>query len=312
MAKTPPAKTKPSSKTAPAAKSGNGASTAHARIDLDRLAAMLDALPSLDETTRAAFRSQFTDDQCRELGATTRAAVVELEAMGMARTAWDFLLGPRTALVRYTPERLAWLLTCLGELVAARGDDLAARNKAASSRSGRSLAETAAQRVLGELHLALRDVVVGRDDLAKALDTAGDSVTPTSDTAGALDAYANVLDAWLRGKDRALHALLRGANLGAEDVIRAREAASALRRERDASQSLGSARYDSAAVNAIEGRVLFELRLLRKTFGRAAERTGDPTIPTIRVSPNLRRVFALTADTPADGSPAPAPPVPPG
>ena len=307
MAKPTRTNSRPSPRTPAPAKPGN---RAHARIDLDRLAAMLGALPSLDETTRAAFRSQFTDDQCRELGATTRAAVVELEAMGMARTAFDFLQGPRTALVRYSPERLAYLLAGIGDLVEARGDDLAARNKAASSRGGRSLAEAAAQRVAGELHLALRDVVVGHEALARELDEARRSVTPATDLAASLDALAGVLDRWLRGKNPWLHALLRGANLSDADITRARDASAALRRERDAAQSQGPSRYDSAAVNAIEGRVLFELRLLRKTFLRAAERTGDPAIPSIRVSPGLRRVFALGADDPGIESPAPAPPTP--
>lgn len=306
-----PKATKTKAKTPPSTTPAK-APTANPRIDVERLAAMVAELPALDETTRAAFRAQFTDEQCRELGTNTRAAVVELEAMGMARTAFDFLRGPRTALVRYSPERLAWLLACLAELVAARASDLSARHTAASTRGGRSLAESAAQRVAGELHLALRDVVVGHDALAQHLDDARANVTPAADLAAQLDALAAVLDGWVRGSDRGLLAILRGSNLGAGDVSRARDAAAALRRERDAAQSQGSSRFDSATVNAIEGRVLFELRLLRKTFLRAADRTGDPTIPSIRVSPGLRRVFALGADDPGITPPAPTPPSPAG
>lgn len=296
MGKKPASKAKSAPKASSAKKAVVDKATNQARIEVHRLAAMIEALPSLDDTLRAAFRGQFSDDRCRELGATTRAAVVELEAMGMARPAFDFVQGPKGGMVRYAPQRMAWLLECLAALVALRQDDVVTRSKAASQRGGRSLAEESAQRVSGELSLALQDITVGRDDLAQALSEARASVVPTSDTAAMLASLAGLAARWLQSGDALTRALLLGANVTADDVSRAQDAVAALRRERDAAQGAAASKHDSAAVNAIEGRVLFELRLLRKTFLRAADRSGDPAIPSIRVSPGLKRVFSAAGD----------------
>lgn len=283
-----------------------------ARIDLGRLAAMLAGLPPVSEAERAGFRSQFSDEKARALGATTRAAVVELEAMRFARPAYDYLLASNNRRVRYAPVRLAFLLECVAELADARAADVTARTKAAAKQGGRSLAESRAAAILGELSLSMQDVTVGSDDLSAQLASARKLAVPADDTAAALDALAQRLEGWLADSDPRLAALLAGYNLGAEDVTAARAAAAALRKERDAAQATGSAHHDGAAVNAIEGRVLFEMRLLRKLFHRASDRTGDPSIPRLNPSPGLRRVFS-DGPTDAEGgpdSPAPTPPTP--
>jgi hypothetical protein len=304
MGKSSPKKAKPSAKAAAsstktsaktASAKGSGASK-YTRVDLDRVSSMLSALPAIDDTSRGAFRAQCSDEKARALGATTRAATVEVEALGMARGAYAFVLGSKSRLVRYAPARLAWLLECIGELARVRDADVSERQKAAASRSGRSLAKESAQRTLGDLSLALQDVSEGRDDLTASLAAARAAVTPASDTAATLTAFADLLDAWRTKGDAQTRALLAGAHLDADDVTRARADAAALRREQDDAQGRGSALFDSAAVNTHEGRVLFELRYLRRVFHRASDRTGDPEIPRFKVSPGLQRVFAASAD----------------
>lgn len=101
------------------------------------------------------------------------------------------------------------------------------------------------------------------------------------------------------------HALLAGYNLTTGDVSRARADLAALRHEQRTAVGVGSARFDGPAVNALEGRVLFEMRTLRKSFHRAREHGGDPTIPRFVISPTLQRVFASTGpdDAPAPDAP---------
>lgn len=262
-----------------------------ARIERARLAALLSELPSLGEVQRKAFLRQFSDESCRALGATTRAAVVELEAMRFARLAHGFLRGPSAASVRYAPARLAWLLECLDALVDAREADVAARGAVQAKQRGRSLAAERALSLAGELSLALQDAAVGEESLARELNDARALVTPADDAAATLDALAGVLESWLSRGDATLAALLDGYALGAQDALAARDAASSLRAERARAQGGGNASTDGAAVNVREGRVLYELRLLRKLFHRASDRLGDPAIPRFNPSPTLRRVF---------------------
>lgn len=166
--------------------------------------------------------------------------------------------------------------------------------------------------MLRERYLALQDVVVGRDELARSLAQARDAVVPVSDTAAMLGALANLVANWLESGDALIRALLLGANVSADDVARARDAEATLRRERYAAQGAASAKFESAAVNGLEGRVLFELRLLRKTFLRMANRTGDPGILRIRVSPGLARVLTAAVSDDAEEPAEPQAPVQPG
>ncbi|MEZ4394366.1 MAG: hypothetical protein R3A48_25110 [Polyangiales bacterium] len=262
-----------------------------ARIERAQLAALLSELPSLGEVQRKAFLRQFSDESCRALGVTTRAAVVELEAMRFARLAHGFLRGPAAASVRYAPARLAWLLECLDALVGAREADVAARGAVQAKQRGRTLAAERATSLAGELSLALQDAAVGDESLARELSDARSLVTPADDAAAALDALAGVLESWLKRGDATLAALLDGYGLSTQDVAAARDAASSLRAERARAQGGGNALTDGAEVNVREGRVLYELRLLRKLFHRASDRLGDPTIPRFNPSPSLRRVF---------------------
>ena len=284
-------RTKPKPKPTPTPSKTAPSAASTARIERSQLLGLLSSLPSLSDVQRGAFRAQFDDETCRALGATTRAALVELEAMRFARLAHGFLTGPRASAVRYTPARLAWALECLGALVDAREADVAARGKVQATQRGRTLAAERATSLAGELSLSLQDAAVGDADRARELTDARALVTPTDDAPALLDALATVLERWLGRNDPALTALLEGYGLSAADVRAARDAAATLRAERNRAQGTGNASTDGPAVNVREGRVLYELRLLRKLFHRASDRLGDPEIPRFNPSPALRRVF---------------------
>ncbi len=278
-----------------------------ARIERSQLLALLSALPALSDVERGAFRAQFDDEACRTLGATTRAAVVELEAMRFARVAHGFVTGPRASKVRYTPARMAWLLESLDALVDAREADVTARGKVQATQRDRTLAAERASALTGELSLTLQDAAVGDAGRAKELNDTRALVTPTDDAPALLDALATVLESWLGRNDPSLTALLSGYGLGPADARTAREAAAVLRTERSRAQGAGNATTDGPAVNVREGRVLYELRLLRKLFHRASDRFGDPEIPRFNPSPTLRRVFT---DERKGNEETPVPPIP--
>lgn len=294
---------KPTSSTPKAASSPRSP----ARIDLSELGALLSSLPAPSETQRGAFRAQFSDARCANLGATTRAATVETEALRFARTAATTLLGPGGASVRYTPTRLAWLGECLAELAARRSSDVEARTDASGRKSSRSVLEIKARAVGSDLSLALQDVSEGNDTLRNELRDARAKVTPADDVLGLLDGHCAVLAAWLQGSE-VLRALLESARLDEGTLSAARDAAEALRRERTRANTGANPEFDGPAVNVIEGRVLYEMRLLRKVFNRARERSGDRTIPALTPAPALQRIF-LTVDreesVPAEPAPAP-------
>lgn len=298
------AKSKPRHPSKPQKAPENPESTA--RVDRARLMSMLAELPRLSDVQRGAFGAQFSNERCRELGAKTRGAVVEFEAMRFARLAHGFLLGPHAGLVRYTPGRLAWLLECLKSLIDALDGDVAARSEVQLKQRGRSLAQAHASSLLGELSLSLLDASVGNEALARELADARDLVAPRDDVPGLLKALAGVLERWLGRGDAGLTALLAGFGLNAADVRAARDAAETLLRERSVAQGAGNAKVDGDAANVAEGRVIYEMRLLRKVFHRAHERSGDPEIPRLSVSPGLHRVFRS-----ADASDEPTPPLPP-
>lgn len=259
-------------------------------------------LPPLTDASREAFRAQFDEEQARALGATTKAVTVELEAMRMAVTAHEFLRGPSAGAVRYAPQRLTWFIESLGRLAEARAADVSTRRKADTTRAGRSLAEESAARTLGELSQTMTEVVGGRNALARGLSAMRARVEPKTDTGANLEAHADLLAEWLGATDPVQQALLAGYNLTAGDVSRARADLAALRSEQRTAVGVGSSRFDGPAVNALEGRVLFEMRTLRKSFHRARERSGDPTIPRFVISPSLQRIFAAA---PGDDAPAP-------
>lgn len=291
----------------PRVKSTGSSTLSTARIDIEQLATLLASLPSPGDLQRRAFRGQFSAERCATLGTKTRASTVELEAMRFAQDAAAYLRRPEAVGLRYTPVRLAWLLECIGALAAARQQDVARKTAGSSLKAERSVAALRAAAIGGELSLTLQDLAEGDDSLRAELQTARATASPAQDVLALLDAHAHVLEGWLRGTPE-LQALLDAARVDASTLTEAKRAAEQLRSERTRAQPAGNTTADSPDVNVAEGRVLYELRLLRKTFRRARERGGDPSIPALNPSPTLRRIF-LRADAGDTEEARPSPPV---
>lgn len=299
MAKTPP---KAKKATSPHAKRA-----APSRIDASVLAGILTSLPTPTEAQRRAFRAQFSDTRCAALGATTRAATVEAEALRFVQGAIETLRGPAAESVRYIPARLAWLLECVVTLTEQRTQDVRGRSDSSARKSERGVLEQKARLVSSDLSLALQDVAEGDEGRLAALRNARAKVSPADDVLGLLDAHTAVLADWLQG-DEAVRTLLASARLDDGTLAAARDAADALRRARSTANSAGNPQVDGPAVNVVEGRVLYEMRLLRKVFSRARERTGDRRIPALTPAPALQRVFINVDRDEAEPAPPPAPP----
>jgi hypothetical protein len=278
---------------------------APSRIDSSVLAGLLSLLPTPNEAQRRAFRAQFSDTRCAALGDTTRAAILEAEALRFAQGALEVLRGPTAAQVRYIPARLAWLLECVVTLTEQRTQDVRVRSDSSARKSERSVLEQKARLVSSDLSLALQDVAEGDESLLAALRNARAKVSPADDVLGLLDAHTAVLTAWLQG-DEAVRTLLASARLDDDTLAAAREAADALRRARSTANTAGNPQVDGPAVNVVEGRVIYEMRLLRKVFNRARERTGDRRIPALTPVPALQRVF-LWIDRTESAPDAPTP-----
>ena len=74
---------------------------------------LLADLPRLTDAERAAFRAQFTDEQCAALGDRTKSGAVQKDAFGWAKVMHSTLRAHPHAVRRYGATRLAWFVECL-------------------------------------------------------------------------------------------------------------------------------------------------------------------------------------------------------
>jgi hypothetical protein len=308
------ATTTPTKKPAPAKKTASASPTAATKThgeDAPLLAAAQTLLASrspISDVERDAFRSRAPDEICDALGVRTKSVGVARDALAWAKVI-DATLRKAPAAVRpYSAPRFAWLLENVVALLDARAADRAAAKTASATRDGASGVEGAARAVRNDL-LAMLDDLAGEAPADRAaLDAARGGAHSREETAASLGALADLAAAWLARKDAAARALVAASGLAQGDVDRARAAAVALV-SASSSTVLGGRvdARDTAAINRIEGRVLFELRAAMAAF--AAANARDKTVP--KLSPGAGTRAALSHGKPSAPGTDPATPATP-
>jgi hypothetical protein len=277
----------------PAPSASKAAFTQIVAPSVDRVElAMLAWRPQLESRMRDAFRSQCSDARAEELGLVTKAVGVLAEARQwctvIERTLTHLVPGQT---VRYSADRLTWLL----ENVAALADTIASEGgRAAGAGSAAGTAAVSEQRARArrnDLLLALQEIADGNATLETELAAArGTSETPTAVLAS-LRELASLGLRWATSFDPNIHALTESVGLTRADLGAALGAADALEGA-PSGKTTSPARSgkDSAAVNRIEGRVLFEMGKAMAPINDAAARgIGDKLTPGPATSRVLSR-----------------------
>ncbi len=309
--KKPAGKTKTATTSPTKKPSSNAAATAVPRGDDAPLAlaarTLLAAWPPISDVDREAFASRAPDAVCDALGARTKSLGVARDALGWAKTIDAALRAAPAAVRPYSAPRFAWLLENVVALLDARAAEATSTKTASTTRDGASSVEAVARAVRNELLLLLEELAGEAADDLPALEAARGSAATHGALAASLDALADVAAGWLASKDPHARALVAASGLAQGDVDRARAAALALV-SASSSTALGGRvdARDSAALNRIEGRVLFEMRAAMAAFANANAR--DKTVARLVPGAGTRGAFshpktAATAPTPA----APAP-----
>jgi hypothetical protein len=255
---------------------------------------LLTTLPGLDAPHRRVFTRQFTDAECAERGAKTRSLAVRDCAVSWASDATPALLNPALAPeIDYAPERMAWVIELCARLDAARSASGAKGKKQSTVRTERDVARSKAVALRKRLLGKVGRLVKGDDVISAALDEA--NAAPDDDQlVRSLEQLAALVDTSTKSPDADVRLLAAMWRVTPADADAARAAVAALKGA-SADVALGgraTGDRDTPEVNLVEGRLSFELQLLREAVEEARER-GVP-VPALVVPPGLRHVFPRT------------------
>lgn len=255
-----------------------------------QLVQLLTMLPALDDLHRDAFFEQFTNQACMELGRRTKSSAVREQAFAWAVAAAPALLGADTKhRIGYAAMRLTWLVELVAELD---------RVKAGAPRSADAASLRNARDILREKAKAERARLKARLAVALAGDAGAALLAgaPTNDEEliEALHSLATLADKLLTGT-HAERIRAASANLTDVDASAAIGIADALHDARhDVTLGGRAARdRDTPEVNAVEGRILHELLLLRDAFDHA--RTDGVPVPAFVPNSGTAGVLARTS-----------------
>jgi hypothetical protein len=256
---------------------------------------LLSDLPRLTDADRAAFRAQFSDSQCDEIGARTQAVDVNEEALAWAEKMHGALKRHPHALRRYGATRFAWFVECIRALESSLLDQDLERSRSAPMDMGLDLARIAAFSVRNDLKDTLT-MLAGSDasekeSVARALGiNEGDEALVAT-----LRGLADLAEWWLRREDARAKTLVASVSLGESDVEAARSAARELAQAANLAPLPDDANArDAASVNRIEGRVLLEMSIAMTVFARAHGQT--PAVPRLIPGPATRAVLVSNAE----------------
>jgi hypothetical protein len=245
----------------------------------------------VDPEARAAFTAQFDDGECLALGAKTDAEAVLADAKRWCVIIEEAIRAHQSALRRYGPERLAFLVECVRALELAIVEQKASEDDEGAAMLV-DLQRVAAIATRGELYATLRTLAGGRSEERVRLEHC---IAPTSDDdalVDELDGLAALAGDWIERPDPHAMVLVRSVALRREDAEAARSAARALedaRKARDRALAPAGRRRDRPETDLIEGRVLVELRVARDAFDAA--RALHPGVPALRPSAATRVVL---------------------
>lgn len=271
------------------------------RVELSMLASR----PHLPDRMRDAFRGQCTDARAEQLGTETKSGGVLAEARKWCVVIEHTLTHLRPGqLVRYSSDRLTWLLECVADLADTMASEGGRASAAGAATGNLAIAEQRARATRIDIALALEEIADGNGQLE---DDLGKSRGKTDTAANLLASLRSLVDlgtSWATSFDPHTHALTESVGLTRDQLTSALAAADALAGA-IGGKTTTTARTgkDSAAVNRIEGRVLFEMGKAMAPINEAAARgVGEKLTPgaaTARVLAGPKRA--------AKASPASAP-----
>lgn len=246
-------------------------------------------LPPLGDVDRAAFLSQYSDEDCEALGTVTKGENVRNEAGGWLVKVDQVLRGPDGASVVYPPERLRFFVECYFDLDRALERQQAAQGKALERKNAVDDALDPAVAAEEELYEALDAVAGNRPVERRALDTAAVPGKLPEERAARLRKLAALGRRWRRSKDPQLAALVRTARLSEAHLQAAERAAATLSSARTSARGARLNPRDEPPVNRAEGRVLVEMRYVMKRFDAAHRR--NPSVPRLVPGPATRKAI---------------------
>lgn len=236
------------------------------------LAQMLARAPAIGAEEREAFTAQFTLAECTTMGAQTRSAAVRECAVKWAARVLTVVTGPESELVPYSSERLSFVLELIIALDAERGRNTESKADSGALRTERDLARARLIAARKRLVPALLRATKGDDAASAEVARLRDQGTSDRETAESTQGLVKVARKRLAGTT-AQKIVAKSVGITAPRVSIADAAAKALLEARDdvALGASGAGQKDSSEVNALEGRVLLEMRIMRASIEEARE-----------------------------------------
>ena len=263
---------------------------------------LLDKLPPIGATTRAALRSLATDAQRSDLGRKTKARGVLADGVAMAVTIERQIATFPSLSETYAQARFAYFLESLLALDALIESSGAREAKVGAARGTAATAYDQADKARSTLlkrlkrFAGLRKAELAELDLVPAKGRTNDELGRSIDKAVAL------AQTWRGRKDAASVEIATLAALDEAVVTSAITAAAALGGAHvDASLEGRKASHDDPIVNLEEGNVLLEMAYAMDVFDEAHD--DNDVVPRLIPGPSTRHVLSPTAR--AAGAPAP-------
>lgn len=252
---------------------------------------LLRSWPPLGEAHRQAFRSLASEQECERLGERTKSEAVLREASAWAPVVDRALRDFPYELRRYAPARFVWFLESVRGLEDATQLQASGAEDASNPQRSLNRAVLEARGILADLAVALEVVATGRPDGVRRVEAAHAAINDAAQLPDALRAVADLADEYGQSYDMTTKALVASVALRAEDAHAARNAASRIDAAK-AALATGTrveGEEDLPNTNRNEGRVLFEMRFVKRMFNRARE--VNPRIPGLSPGPGTRIAF---------------------
>jgi len=285
-----PTKKKTPGKSAPAKKAvAKAVAPRPAAASSDDVAPLFAGLPELTDDDRNAFHSEHDETACIAMGGQTRSgAVRDLALTWISETKKAALAN----LIDLDASRVRWMVELLALLDAQRAAAAGANTAQTTLRTTRDVAAGQVKRLRTRLSSKLTLIARNTSFAAGVQDQRSDGGTDSARRAS-LGALADIADKLLASRDTNIVARCRARKLTAADVEAARAAITALSGARgDVALGTPSAvGKDPPAVNAVEGRLLFELIDARDAIDTAIEDGAavSPLVPSSATAHVLAR-----------------------
>lgn len=268
--------------------------TSSSAVKVPTLAQLIARTPSIGADERNAYTAQYSKAECITLGARTKSAAVRECAVKWAALALEGLSSGDKDLIAYSLERLSFVLELIVTLDAERAANTKKDAASGTLRTGRDLARTRLQETRIKFFRVLLRATKGDAALTAEVERLRAHGESDRETAEAVRDAAAVGEKLVKGA-KAQRIVASSVGLTDALVKQAKEASAALLDARDdvALGASGTHQRDSADVNAIEGRVLHEMRLMKGAFDDARE--DGASVPALVPTAGVAHVFIKKA-----------------